>query len=314
MTRLFAIAFGLALAAAPSAWSGNIVDPTPANVTTRGFSLVWAFDEAIANATIRVYADPSGADEITSDLNIVDATAGSAAVRANGLGMIDARGLAPDTTVYVQLESVGATGSDFWPSAPPYFAVRTAVRVTRGIGEPVGAAIANDLVQHVFLDADAATLVPDAVALLDVVDSSAYPLAELSAAGGGQLRFDTTNLYDAAGVSLNLEQQSPVRITELLGLRCAGLVDHRRVRERRMRVQGEVPPVSSLQTPDLCAVGDTVCDGVIDVLDLQFVLDRDGAASGDCAYLSELDTDGDADIDPQDTDPIVQSYGQQVAP
>lgn len=298
------VALVLTLAGAAIPAGAAVADLTPTDVTPRALSLAWHSDEAIDAATVRVYADANGTSELTGTLTIAPLTAG----HANGIARVDVRGLAAATCYYLQAETTGPSGTVAEPAAPPFLELCTASATSKidGSLRP----LANDLILH------AVDLLDDPVlVLLSLPGRSAYPVSTFAESDGFSAHavLDMNNLYDSAtGDLLLVVADEPLQLTEMRGTACGA--DPTRVSFGRARAHLETSvvgvPLVQVETPAACFFADTMCDGTIDVLDVQRVLNVLGAQAGDCRYHPDLDTVLDDTVNVLDVQHVLNRFGE----
>ena len=110
--------------------AATVTTATFADVSGRGFSVVWASSEPVIDATVRVFSDPAGTTELTSGLSIAVASAALPAAFAVGVVRVDVAGLTPGTCVSVQTVTT-ASGVVSEPPTPDYPEVCTSDAASR---------------------------------------------------------------------------------------------------------------------------------------------------------------------------------------
>jgi len=293
----------------PPGSGAAVSDLSFADVTPRAFAVVWAVDEPVVSATVRVFSEASGSTELTGGLTSTTATTGFAL----GLVRVTVAGLGADTCVYVQAETTTATGTEFHPVAPPYLEVCTEVETARANAE--GAPIANDLILHDLLLPDGETSATGVLLLLSVPGLASYPLSAFAGEGFAlpAAVADLNNLYDASTrTSAEVTGGEVLQLVELRGLTCPGLDDHRLLRFRRAPAHEEGTRISELEEPEPCFFADTVCDGVVNILDAQRVLNVFGATLGECAFNPDLDIVEDGVINVLDVQSVLNRFGESA--
>lgn len=286
-----------------------VTDVTPTDVTPRTFSVVWVSDQAVASAGLRVFADAAGTTEVTGSLAV------SPAVVANGVVKVDVAGPAPDTCYYVQTTTTGTT-TVLAPASPPFTQVCTAVAVAAS--DALGAPHASDLLTLPLYAPDGTT--PGNGSLLVVsVQGSAHPVSAWMGQGIAppQALVDLGRLFDAATRTTAVPAAGvPVKLTQLRGLACPGAVDHALVRYRRVPAHLEETilgfPIVEVETGTPCFFADTHCDGVVDDLDGQRVLDAFDGVPGTCVFNPDLDVVADGVIDVLDLQHVLNRHGEAV--
>jgi hypothetical protein len=84
-------------------------------------------DEAVTDATARVYSDSHGITEITPDLVLGVPSAVVPSANEQGIVEVDVSGLQADTLVYAPTATVTVSGTEPYPQTAPHLAVRTAI-------------------------------------------------------------------------------------------------------------------------------------------------------------------------------------------
>lgn len=132
----------LVVCTAPAA--AAVFDLTIADVTTRAFSVVWVSDEPVTDATVRVFRDAGGMTNITSALAVTLVSAAFSPALAQGIVKVGVTGLTAGTSVFVQTQTTGTSGTVLFPAVPPFLEVHTATKTTKAnaLGQP----IVNDLI------------------------------------------------------------------------------------------------------------------------------------------------------------------------
>ena len=295
----------LALSAAPA--GAAVLDLTPADVTTRAFSMVWVSDQPVVAASVRVFADSGGVTELTGTLGIAPA------VVANGIVRIDVAGVAPDTCYFVQTSTTG-TATVLAPPSPPFLQVCTAIAVAASDG--TAAPQASDLVTLPLHAPDGTT--PGTGTLLVVaVQGSTHPVSTWMGQGiaAPDAIVDLGRLFDAGTRTTAAPAAgAPMKMTQLRGLLCAGTVDHALVRWRRVPAHAEQGtlgvPIVEVETGTPCWFADTHCDGVVNALDGDRILDAFFGAAGTCAFNPDLDVVANGVIDVLDLQRVLNRYGE----
>jgi len=282
-----------------------VSDVTVSDVTTRAFSVVWVSDEAITSATVRVYSDIEGANQVIAGiaLNLVSPPA----ALINGIAKVDVTGLAADTVYYIDTETVGdTTGSVFFPeAASTLIEVKTALSTTRE--NLTGGPIVNDLIQHEIFEPDGITESQGTLLMLKIPSISSYPLTAFVGEGFSvpQAVVDLNNLFeDASGISAEVLANTIMELSEFRGLLC-NVEDQKSTILRRVPVHVEVPSITELEVPAACFSPDGIsadfnCDRVIDPLDFFDFQGQFGRTNSSCKFNSDFDFNNDGVIDPLD--------------
>jgi len=291
-----------------------LVDVMPTDVTTRAFSVVWAADEPIASATVRVFSDAAGTTEITDALTVT-LVAPQAALDL-GLGKIDVTGLAADTCYYWQVESTGAVPVQS-PAAPPFPEVCTALSTTKATAAETP--IVNDLIVEPLSAPDGVTPGDGMLLVLSLPALGAYPVSSFAGENAAlpSAAVDLGNVHDAtSGTSAEPATGDVLRIRHFRGLHCADPDEQALVRYRRVPAHDELPtlgaPIVELEAGDPCFFADTECDDTIDILDAQRVLNAFDSQSGDCRFQADLDIVADQEIDVLDLQSVLNRFGQSA--
>lgn len=305
----------LALLTGVPAARGAVLDLTVSDVTTRAAALVWASDEPVLAASVRVFTSAGGGGEITG--TVVVTLVSPAAALARGVVKVDVAGLAADTSVFMQAVTTTAGGTVLTPTAPPFVEVHTAAQTTKAnaANEP----IVNDLLLHDLLDPDGDTPADGTLLLVEVPGIAAHPVSAF--AGNGfpvpSAVVDLNNVYSAPpGTSAEVPAGTVLRLTEFRGRACAGLANHRQLRFRRAPEHEEAvaigAPITELEPPAPCFFADTVCDATVNVLDVQRVLNAFNRVRPSCAFHPDLDIVADGVINVLDTQSVLNRFGQSA--
>ena len=99
----------------PFAALAEIHDVTVTDVTPHAFAVVGFSDEPVLDATVRVFADESGLDEITANLSISLVSANFPEALDRGIVKVDVVGLEPDTAYFFSLETTTGSGVLTYP-------------------------------------------------------------------------------------------------------------------------------------------------------------------------------------------------------
>jgi hypothetical protein len=286
-----------------------VTDVLPTDVTPRAFSVAWVSDQPVTSAGLRVFADAGGTTEITGSLAV------SPAVFANGVVKVDVAGPVPDTCYFVQTTTTGTT-TVLAPPSPPFMQVCTAVAVAAS--DALGAPQASDLVTLPLYAPDGTT--PGTGSLLVAsVQGSAHPVSAWMGQGIAppQALVDLGRLFDSTTRTTAVPAVGlPMKLTQLRGLACPGGVDQALVRWRRVPAHLESAilgvPIVEVETGTPCHFADTHCDGAVDALDSQRVLDAFDGVPGTCAFNPDLDVVADGVIDVLDLQRVLNRYGEVV--
>ena len=283
----------------------DVFDRVFTDVTTRAFAVVWVSDEAVNDASAKVFSDANGTTEITGSLAQTLVSQGFPPALANGVCKAQVTGLAEDTCVYVQTVTETASGTVLDPPAPPFPQVCTASQTEKS--SPGAEMIANDLVTHDVLTPDGLSPGNGALLVLDVPSVGRAPLSAFVGEGFSSPRavIDLGNLFDAAGSSAQLAGGETATLTEYRGLLCPGAVAQALVRYRRIPVHEETPPIPELEPVETCFAADTNCDDVVDIVDAQRVFNVFKVDLGQCRFHPDLDLVPDGVIDIRDAQSLL---------
>lgn len=293
--------------------SAAVSDVAITDVTPRAFSLVWASSEPVTTVAVRVYTDASGTNDITASLSPVLVSEAFPPALSQGIVKVDITGLAPNTRVYVRTTTTGASGTVFFPAAPPYLEARTAVAA--GKANTLEQFIVNDLLQHQVLGPDTVSPTSGTLVVITAPGLGAYPLSAFIGEGGFTLStavVDLNNLFTTAGVNVNVAAGQVLTVKEFRGLLCPGLNNQALLRFRRVPARTETPAITKLETPVPCYFADTVCDDVINILDAQSVLNVFGAQTGQCVFNPDMDVVKDNAVNILDVQSVLNFFGRRA--
>lgn len=295
----------------PQSLFAQVADVTLTDLTTHAASVIWRSSEPVITASLRVFSDPDGATEITQSLSVVLDSAAFPPALDRGVVRVTVSGLVPDSVVFFQTETTGASGTVVFPSTPPLLQIPTRVEVNR-ISD-AGAPITNDVIRFNVFAPDGVT--PAAGTLLLVRAPGLAALGVSTFVGEGfappTASVNVNNLFGSATRSTaNIEANSVLELTEFRGLLCAP-EDHKLVRFRRAPAHDETPVITQLEDPDACFFADLLCDDVVDIRDVQRGLNVFGVMAGECAFNSDIDVVPDAVIDIRDVQSVLNRFGQR---
>lgn len=293
--------------------SAAVTDITIADAVPRGFSVAWVSDEPVTTATVRVFADANGTNEITNTLTITLVSAAFPPSLAYGVVKVSVTGVAANTTVYVQTVTTGAGGTVNSPATPPFLPAQTPAEATvLGAGNQLRV---NDVIRHDVFLPDGVTPATGALLIIEAPNLGATPLTAFVGEGvpAPAAAIDLNNLYAAAtGKSATVPGGQVLRLSELRGGACPGLVAHQLVRYRRAPAHEETPLLVELESPLACYFADTQCDGAVDATDAQRVLDADDSRAGQCRFNPDLDVVTDGILNVLDAQRVLNHFGQVV--
>ena len=294
----------------------EVSDLVITDVTTRAFSVVWVSDEPVGNATITVFSDENGFNDITNTLNINLVSTIFPSALSNGIVKIDVTGLTADTTVFLYTETVDMLGTTRFPAeSDPFIEVTTSLESTKLNDQ--NDLIINDLLQHELFVPDGMTPAEGALVLIKAPGISQYPISTFVGNGMAAALVDLNNLFnDTTGSSAEVVSKTPLEIIEYRGLRC-DVPNQKQIHRRRTPEHEETPPITELETPAPCysptpdssvpegaIPADFDCDSTIGPGDFnlflaQFGLTRD-EITFDCQFNADFDLAPDGTIGSDD--------------
>lgn len=304
---------GVVTAMSAPAATAAVRDIAITDAAPRGFSIVWVSDESVVSAGVRVFTGANGTGEITGTLTISLVSAAFPPALAHGVVKVSVTGVNPNTTVYVQTVTTGAGGTVESPAAPPFLAAQTPAETT--VLDAANQLRVNDVIRHDVFLPDGVTPAAGALLVVDAPGLGAYPLTAFVGEGMPvpTAAVDLNNLFSTAtGKNVTVPAGQVLRLTEFRGLACAGLVSHQLVRYRRAPAHEETPAIVELELPVHCHFADVRCDGTIDALDAQRVLDADDSRAGQCRFNADLDAVADGAIDVLDAQRVLNHFGENV--
>lgn len=315
-THRIGIALLLACLLAPLQSLAAVSDVQTTDVTPRSFTVVWASDEAITDASLRIFQDVDGTIDVTASLNQVADSATVAGSHANGLARVVVAGLDPDSAFFIQTVTDGASGVVEFPAPGALIPVITNSRVTRS--DMTGGLITNDVIQEgVNTPADEATPLAGGTVVARVIQPNGQPITgSLSAQVGADntaaafLNFNNFFSIDNA-VTLELSAGDIVEVREYRGLACAP-GEQQRIRYGRVPVHEESPEITELETLAACFSADRACDNSVNALDVQFVLNAFNEALGSCRFNPYLDIVVDGEINALDVQAVLNRFGDSA--
>ena len=105
-----------------------------------------------------------------------------------------------------------------------------------------------------------------------------------------------------------------LELTELRGLICPGLTNHRSLRFRHAPEHEEVATIgraiSELESATPCFFADTDCNGAVNILDAQRVLNIWATQSTECLFNPDLDISPDQAINILDFQGVLNRFGE----
>ena len=308
-----ALVASLALVASATTTNASVSDVTVADVTTRAFAVVWVSSEAVTSATVRVFSDASGTNEITSTLALALVSAAFPPALAQGVVKVSVAGVSANTNVFVQTVTTGASGTVLFPTAAPFLQAHTATQTTKA--NAANQPIVNDLLLHNVFAPNGTTPATGALLMLAAPSVGAAPLTAFVGEGftAPAAVIDLNNLYQAStGSSAEVAANQNLTLTEFRGLLCPGLADHKLIRFRRAPAHEETPRITEVEAAVPCFFADTVCDNTINILDAQRVLNIFNRMRGQCAFNPDLDIVADNTINILDVQRVLNRFGQSA--
>ncbi|MEE8147570.1 MAG: hypothetical protein V3T24_08205 [Longimicrobiales bacterium] len=301
----------------PRIVAAEVFDLTPSDITTRSFSVVWASDEPVLDAAVRIFADPNGTSELTQDLAVSLVSSQFPPALTLGIVKMDVVGLGADTCVFIQSETTSSAGTVLEPPDSPLIEVCTEARTTKATASD--RLIVNDLLLHEVFEPDGVTPAAGALLVLALPGRGANPLTAFVGQGvlAPKAVVDLNNLFDIdTGASTEVDPAEILTLTEFRGLLCPGLVDHRLLRFRRAPEHEEELLIgrrlSEVESPAECFFADTVCDDTVNILDAQRVLNVFGRELGECAFNPDMDVVADGSINILDVQSVLNRLGQSA--
>lgn len=285
-----------------------VTDVTIADVTPRAFSVVWSSDVAVTTASIQVYADAAGAIDLTSNMSMTVRSAAVPGAHSRGIVKVDVVTNAANRTLFVRTVT---NNNQIQPSAPPYIQVSLATTVTKAnaLSEP----IINDLVRYQSYGVDGRSALPGSLVLVSAPQIGPYPLSAFVGENGLSARdvvVDLNNLFDTAGTSAEALPGRALAFREMRGIECPGPANQSLTRFGMVPPHVEVPRISNVEDPTSCFTRqDTNCDGIVNVLDVQFLLNSFLAVSAQCAFNPQLDVVTDNVVNVLDLQDVFNRFG-----
>lgn len=279
--------------------SAAIQDAFVTDVSDRAFSVVWASTESVVDASVRLYLDENGDNEVeNTDQILVSGEVNNAHI--NGLRKIAITGLNSDTNYYIKLETNTVSGPEIYPEEG-LIEVITALPFNIAEGN---SPIANPIVQYSVQDLSENAL-PGSMVLIEVQGASLSPLSAF-VTENGRAYIDLNNLFDLGGSRFNVIDSDVLELTEMRGsVVCPNFVSHTLQRFRLPPVTENMSlPFIQLGSLSQCQQYDINCDGLVDFVDMALVSELDGADSTLCAFNPDGDVLKDGIIDVFDVNAI----------
>jgi hypothetical protein len=302
---------GVALLAAQSAHA-VISKVIVADVTPASLAVVAMGDAPVVNATVRVFSDSAGTHEITSQIAPIVASAGRPGLHARGIVRVDLEDLAAETQYYLRVEIEQTTGLTTYPADGTLLSVRTAAD-----SSPVantGLLDLNETLRHRVYRPTLLTSEDDILVTVASSQPASAPLAEFSSARAAApaAYFELSNLNSTSGARISLAPGTVLTLHEYAGLTCGTDAQNEVVRFRK--ASERTVPGRALEPRDAqaCFASDTNCDGVVDVLDVQFLLNTWARHAGDCGFNPDLDLVTDGAVDVLDLQSLLNHFGENA--
>jgi hypothetical protein len=282
-----------------------VADPSPAS-----FAVVVIADTPVLDAQIRVFSDAEGTTEITSQISAALTSAQQPGMHARGIARFDLEELTAFTSYYVRLEVSEATGTITWPTDNSLLAVRTAAtsRPVSGSGQ----LDLNETVRHRVYRPTALAGGDDVLVTVSVPGAESATLAEFSThqATTPAAYFELSNLTAANGNRLVVAPGAVLALHEYHGLACGTSEQSGITRFRRGPARTGAGQALALRDAPACFAADTYCDGTVDVLDVQFLLNAWSRNAGECGFNPDLDLVSDGTVDVLDLQSLLNQFGQ----
>jgi hypothetical protein len=306
---VLALCLFLASGGFPAVSSAEVARVIVADPAAASFAVVVIADTPVLDATIRVFSDAEGTTEITSQVESRLTSADQPGMHARGIARFDLEDLSALTNYYVRLEVSQATGTITWPTDNSLLAVRTAAT-----SRPVSASgqlDLNETLRHRVYRPTALAGGDDVLVTVSVPGADSATLAEFSTqqATTPAAYFELSNLTAANGNRLTVAPGAVLAVQEYHGLACGTSEQSGITRFRRGPVQTAAGQPLALRDAPACFAADTYCDGTVDVLDVQFLLNAWSRNAGDCGFNPDLDLVGDGTVDVLDLQSLLNQFG-----
>ena len=155
-----------------------------------------------------------------------------------------------------------------------------------------------------------------ALLYMELVDDTGAPTTGRVAGlvgenGSTNVLLNLNNLFDlATGETAETIADTVVRVTDYRGLACADPADQQRISFGRVPAHEETPPITELESLVDCFFADRVCDGAVDIVDAQFVLNSLNAVVGACDFNPYLDVVPDDEINILDAQAVLNRLNE----
>ncbi len=298
----------LGLMCTPSTWA-DVLQTRAVNVSSTSISIAASSDEPVTGVALRVYSDAAGINDITSQFSVDVPSTNVFFAHDIGTAIARVSGLLPVTEYYFALDITTASSTITVPPSGAGLQTSTTQSIDKASQLNVGDAVSNDVVRFLATSPGGFAPVDGLLTFLDIPGSGQNSIAAFPMSGSNdEAALDLSNLFDAGGNSYEVFDNTPLRIRQWRGILCAPSQQEMTV-FRRSDTHSELPRVAAATQATACFSSDTVCDGRIDVLDFQFVLNALNAQSDECRYSPQTDVDSSGLVDSNDYAEIVNRLG-----
>jgi len=292
----------------------NVHDFIISDVTPVSFSVIWIADEP-ALPTIKVFSDPEGQNDNTSQLQVSSFPTrngdSSIALSAKSAGIMKIRvsGLNPNTTYYFQTvtKSESTLEITYYPETEPFMTVYTENEVSRTTLENyTNKYFSNDLlkIDNCYLP-DGHTPAKGTL-VIATTDQADYPVSAFVGDGiDDTLAYiDLNNFFHKySGNNFYLDAGTKIIITRFMGTN--GIL----IQEASIPANTKLAKITTV-APPLCE-GDLAAPfGVVDSDDLEIFANDFGTA----LYEVPADLDGDGDVDGVDLSCFAADFDRNDCP
>ena len=289
----------------------EVFDTTITNVTSKSFSVVWVSDEPVISADVAVYSDPAGTSERTVTKTVLSSQITSA--HDNGIVQVNITGLSPNSTVYIQTETVSASATTQFPANAPFLELTTATKTTKANAQ--NELIMNDLMMVDTVGINGVSPSPGTLMIVDIPGVSNYPLSVFVGEGGVpdiSAIVNLNNLYDTTSRSADINGEETIQYDELRGLNCVDVQNHRLRRFGKVPSNTESPKLNNLVSPSPCFDADIDCNDTVDNTDFDWVVNGFNAIPEDCLFNPQSDVVSDNVINVLDAQQILNNLGESA--
>lgn len=287
-----------------------VQDARVSDVSTRSFAISWVVSAPVVDAQVSVFADADGQIDVSDDVEFQLVSSNIPGAHDIGVGQIVVTNLSPLTEYFVRLSVTDNDGTSEFPEGGELLNVITqqsSSRVTNSNG-----IIVNDLLE-IINESPVGQVSPLAGGLtfVEAPGVSDYPLSAFSGSNGLSF-YALNNFFDDTGQAVGLDAGEVLQQTAWRGLSCVELSDQAQVSFSKVSSVSSAPAVSALVATDSCFFADIVCDDLVDILDIQFLLNGFGAVSGSCAFNPAHDLVADSEINILDLQSLLNQFGEQA--